>query len=151
MPAATVVAKPTLPVRLSGKTYTFPNGSISGILQLFHARSGLWGSVCEFNDESVPDAYADVACRQMGYASGSWSPFPADAYRPLGYTYKPVFLTPMVLDWMRCKGTEASADKCARSAWGSEDTNCDYLEEAVVTCHKSEWMDGCRAGRQACL
>ncbi|EDV28342.1 uncharacterized protein TRIADDRAFT_21116, partial [Trichoplax adhaerens] len=103
----------TEPLRLLGG----PN-RYSGNLEVFF--KGRWGSVC---DDRFDLKDANVACRQLGFASAK------DFACCSKYGSK---VTPYWLDDLDCTGTETALSLCKHSAWGV--ANCGNLEVASIEC-----------------
>ena len=91
-----------------------------GRLEIFHASE--WGGVC---DDDFGDVDAGVACRQLGYGSGTAS---AD-YLPLPDGM------PFWLDDIGCTGTESRLADCRHPGWGKH--NCSEIEAARIACEAS--------------
>ena len=96
------------------------NGSVpsEGRLEILHQNR--WGTVCD-DDFDAPDA--DVACRQLGYASASEF-FPG---------YHSLFgpgTGPIWLDNLRCTGDEARLDQCEHI----KAHNCSHAEDVGLAC-----------------
>ncbi|KAG2433424.1 hypothetical protein HXX76_008482 [Chlamydomonas incerta] len=101
---------------------------LEGRLEIFH--SSRWGSVCDdwFYEES-----AQVACRQLGFATGQavcCGAYNAAAGTPPAYW----------LDNVECVGDESSLTQCASNAWGEND--CVDSETVGVQCVE----DPCNSG-----
>jgi len=86
-----------------------------GRVEIFY--QGTWGTVC---DDSFTVEDANVACRQMGYTSGTSYTFGGDGGG-----------MPILVDDMQCSGNEASLLDCS-ALWGSH--NCGHYEDAGVIC-----------------
>ncbi|RDD45648.1 Deleted in malignant brain tumors 1 protein [Trichoplax sp. H2] len=109
----------TEPLRLLGG----PN-RYSGNLEVFF--KGRWGSVC---DDRFDLKDANVACRQLGFASAK------DFACCSKYGSK---VTPYWLDDLDCTGTETALSLCKHSAWGV--ANCGNLEVASIEC-QGNWCN----------
>ncbi len=90
-------------------------GFAEGRLEIYH--DGQWGTVCEYGFEAVD---AQVACRQLGYATGTVS-YDISAGRG-----------PIWLDEVGCTGEEERLAACAHSGWGV--SPCDHDEDVGVSC-----------------
>jgi deleted-in-malignant-brain-tumors protein 1 len=90
-------------------------GGSSGRLEIFH--QGRWGTVCDDNFGTVD---ANVACRQLGYASGTARTDVAGGADPIW------------LDEVGCTGTELGLGTCAHPAWGTHD--CTHVDDVGVSC-----------------
>ena len=97
-------------LRLQGE-----EGFAEGRLEIYHA--GQWGTVCEDGFEAVD---ARVACRQLGYATGTLAD---DIFAGSG---------PIWLDEVGCTGEEERLAACAHSGWGV--SPCDHDEDVGVSC-----------------
>ena len=92
------------------------DGSASdGRLEVF--LGGQWGTVCndDFDRRDV-----NVACRQLGFARGEF-----DNTRREGYGL------PILLDDLRCTGTESRLVDCGHTS----EHNCVHYEDVSVQCH----------------
>jgi len=98
----------------------------TGRLEVFHA--GAWGTVC---DDLFDANDATVACRQMGFTSGSVvaAASTKDAYGSVN----------IWLDNMGCAGSESRLDQCAfgngtcgGTTWGCQD--CTHAQDVGVSC-----------------
>jgi len=90
-------------------------GTASGRLEIFH--SGRWGTICE-DLFAVVDA--GVACRQLGYGSGTVRTDVAEGPDPIW------------LDDLGCTGTELGVGICAHPPWGT--SNCTHVRDVGVAC-----------------
>ena len=85
-----------------------------------------WGTVC--NDEfDRNDHGANVACRQLGFSGGLWSS-----------ARRPGRLGPILLDDVRCQGTESRLLDCPHVVLPPESTECSHFEDVVVRCDTGE-------------
>ncbi|XP_041368061.1 deleted in malignant brain tumors 1 protein-like isoform X2 [Gigantopelta aegis] len=91
----------------------------SGRLEVFH--NGEWGNVC---DDGWDTREAQVICRMMGLPS-SGSESKKQAYFGKGNQT-------IILDDIKCNGTETSLAQCRHSGWGSHD--CTHSEDVGVIC-----------------
>uniref|UniRef100_A0A8D2ZE26 SRCR domain-containing protein n=1 Tax=Scophthalmus maximus TaxID=52904 RepID=A0A8D2ZE26_SCOMX len=82
-----------------------------------------WGTVC---DDAWDLADAMVVCRQLGCGE-------ATAARDEAF-FGPGTGT-IVMDNLKCRGTEASLQQCSHISWNMH--NCDHSEDAGVTCSRS--------------
>lgn len=84
--------------------------------RLFVYHLGVWQGVC---DDIFTTTTASVACRQLGYESGTYmtTSGPSDVFW---------------LDSVSCLGDEASLVDCSHDEWGSED--CGTTEWVALTC-----------------
>jgi len=97
----------------------------SGRLMAFH--NGEWGTVCDDYFDTNNNG-ADVACRQMGYASGTYSP-DFRGSEPDESVLK------IVYDDIQCTGTEARIQECPGIRDHTAETaNCNHGEDAGVVC-----------------
>ena len=85
------------------------------------SHEGVWGSLC---DDLFDDTAASVVCRQLGYGEGK-------AKAVLGGAYGQG-TGPILLDNVRCDGTEADIRDCQHNMWHQH--NCDHCEDAGVVC-----------------
>ncbi|XP_051523658.1 scavenger receptor cysteine-rich domain-containing group B protein [Myxocyprinus asiaticus] len=84
---------------------------------------GEWGTVCD-DAWDLPDA--KVACRQLGCGL---------ARAAQGQAYFGPGRGTILLDNLKCNGTEATLIKCSHIAWNVH--NCNHSEDASVTCELS--------------
>ena len=106
------------------------NGVISGRLEVHHA--GRWGTVC---DDGFGEREAAVACSEFGY-SGAARYYPAffDGFNngnPGPGYFDPGPAHPILLDDVRCTGSETRLVDCAHRTIGS--SNCGR-GESVISC-----------------
>ncbi|XP_044079432.1 scavenger receptor cysteine-rich domain-containing group B protein [Siniperca chuatsi] len=92
-----------------------------GRVEMF-ANSG-WGTVCD-DAWDLPDA--QVVCRQLGCG---------EATAARGEAFFGPGTGTILLDNLKCSGTEASLQKCSHISWNVH--NCDHSEDAGVTCSLS--------------
>jgi hypothetical protein len=90
-----------------------PTGAM-GRLEIMH--EGQWGTIC---DDSFDELDANVACRQLGFSTGSFFTEGAGA-------------DPIWLDDLGCTGSETTLARCAHPGWGVH--NCSHSEDVGVTC-----------------
>lgn len=93
-------------------------GRCSGRVEVSY--HGTWGSVC---DEGWGLPEAQVVCRQLGCGLALSA--------PLGAHFGPGF-GKILLDNVRCTGTESSLSLCAHDSWFTHD--CSHEEDAGVIC-----------------
>lgn len=86
-----------------------------GLLEVYYM--GQWGTVC---DDSFDDLDAQVACRQLGYPSGTWMPASVPGTGEI------------FMDDIACTGTEARLANCVFSGWAVH--NCSHSEDVALTC-----------------
>ena len=91
---------------------------LEGRVEIYHERH--WGTICNDNWD---DLDAKVVCRQLGYKGGEAVNF---------LRYGPG-IGPILLDQVRCCGTELRLDKCMEYMfWNVHD--CSHNEDAGVHC-----------------
>lgn len=90
----------------------------SGLLEVFHA--GAWGTVCD-DDFGPEDAL--VACRQLGFASGSVT---APGVQGVDLIH---------MDDLMCVGSESRLIDCAFPGFGVN--NCSHGEDVGLLCSSS--------------
>ncbi|XP_067834494.1 deleted in malignant brain tumors 1 protein-like [Heptranchias perlo] len=111
---AEVTCSGPVPVRLV-------NGSndCSGRVEVY--RDSVWGTVC---DDGWDLNAASVVCRLLNCGAAVSVPNAAAYGGGTG---------PILLDNVRCKGTEPALDQCPASPWGVN--NCTHGQDAGVTCY----------------
>lgn len=99
---------------VGGSTHT------QGRLEVFYA--GVWGTVCDdlFNANA-----AKVACKQLGYAEGTYRRNPPRSWFQAG-------TGPVWMDNVRCRGTESTLTSCQYAGWGVSD--CGHDEDIGIVC-----------------
>ncbi|XP_053216134.1 deleted in malignant brain tumors 1 protein-like [Podarcis raffonei] len=98
----------------------------SGRVEVFNA--GQWGTVC---DDGWNLSSAQVVCRQLGCGEALSIKEAAHFGRGNG---------PILLDEVRCKGTEATLRHCHLQPWGEH--NCVHEEDAGVVCSEIRLVNG---------
>uniref|UniRef100_A0A8B9H4B3 Deleted in malignant brain tumors 1 protein-like n=1 Tax=Astyanax mexicanus TaxID=7994 RepID=A0A8B9H4B3_ASTMX len=93
-------------------------GSCSGRVEVYYR--GRWGTVCD-DDFGINDAA--VVCRQMGCGGALSVHSSADFGKGTGS---------ILLDNVRCSGSESSITECRHNGFGRHD--CNHGEDAGVTC-----------------
>ena len=83
--------------------------------------NSVWGTVC---DDGWNSADAGVVCRQLGF-----SPQGAQA---LSSAFFGEGTGPILLDDLKCVGTEDRLADCSHSGIGND--NCEHFEDAGVRC-----------------
>ena len=104
---------PDYSVRLVGGS-----NSCSGRVEIYHG--GRWGTVC---DDSWDMNDAQVVCRQVGCSGRAQSSSGANFGQGVGS---------ILLDEVRCSGSESSLSQCSHHEIGSHD--CTHSEDAGVKC-----------------
>ncbi|PIK53454.1 putative deleted in malignant brain tumors 1 protein isoform X1 [Apostichopus japonicus] len=90
----------------------------SGRIEIYHY--GEWGTVC---DDDWEEDDAQVACRQLGYPT-------VDSYG--GSANYGEGSGPIMLDDVRCDGSEYMLTQCGHNGWYQHD--CEHGEDAWVNC-----------------
>ncbi|XP_071840225.1 neurotrypsin-like [Apostichopus japonicus] len=90
----------------------------SGRIEIYHY--GEWGTVC---DDDWEEDDAQVACRQLGYPT-------VDSYG--GSANYGEGSGPIMLDDVRCDGSEYMLTQCRHNGWYQHD--CEHGEDAWVNC-----------------
>ncbi|KAG7511560.1 neurotrypsin-like [Solea senegalensis] len=91
-----------------------------GRVEIYH--QGQWGTVC---DDNWTELNTQVVCRQLGFRSQTdVSP---DAVYEEGRGL-------ILLDDVRCQGSESTLLACSHSQWGHHD--CSHSEDVVVRCER---------------
>ncbi|XP_071486159.1 scavenger receptor cysteine-rich domain-containing group B protein-like [Diadema antillarum] len=101
-------------IRLSGSSST----PTYGLLQIYHDNS--WGSVCRDGWYSID---SQVACRELGYQTGSGS----SSFWVTGEFFGPIYLTDV-----GCTGDEVALSLCPHGGWGN--TDCGHDWDIYVDC-----------------
>uniref|UniRef100_K1R131 Deleted in malignant brain tumors 1 protein n=1 Tax=Magallana gigas TaxID=29159 RepID=K1R131_MAGGI len=114
-------------VRLVGGTTEY-----EGRLEVY--KFGKWGTVC---DDGLNDTLSVVVCRSLGLPWGA-----SKAYSDASYGQGS---GPILLDDVKCTGSESRIEECSHSPWGSH--NCGHKEDVSLKCVQSreEWMYGANA------
>ena len=86
-----------------------------------------WGTVC---DDYWGTTDALIACRQLGYKSDEATAYGRAKFGQGDST------SPILLDDLRCNGTESSLFNCRNNGIGTHD--CSHSEDAGVLC--STWL-----------
>ncbi|XP_029416570.1 deleted in malignant brain tumors 1 protein [Nannospalax galili] len=108
-----VTPKPDLPLRLAGG-----RSRCEGRLEVRH--QGVWGTVC---DDRWSIKNARVVCRVLRCGRALSAPGRSRFGPGIG---------PILLDEVRCSGTEDSLESCAHAGWAQH--NCHHQEDAGVVC-----------------
>uniref|UniRef100_A0AAY4DAD7 Neurotrypsin n=1 Tax=Denticeps clupeoides TaxID=299321 RepID=A0AAY4DAD7_9TELE len=90
-----------------------------GRLEVYYA--GDWGTVC---DDKWNEQNAQVVCRQLGFSKGRVEAVVEAAFGEGSGL--------ILLDEVKCVGTESSMLQCAHSEWGHHD--CSHTEDVGVRC-----------------
>ncbi|XP_071504915.1 neurotrypsin-like [Diadema antillarum] len=101
-------------IRLSGSSST----PTYGLLQIYHDNS--WGSVCRDGWYSID---SQVACRELGYQTGSGS----SSFWVTGEFFGPIYLTDV-----GCTGDEVALSLCPHGGWGN--TDCGHEWDIYLDC-----------------
>ena len=92
----------------------------TGRIEVYHASFG-WGTVC---DDYWDDTDSDIVCRQLGFTGTNATR--AEAYFGQGSG-------PILLDNVRCTGSESYIWDCSHNRWNDHD--CDHSEDVGVECY----------------
>ncbi|WAQ95354.1 DMBT1-like protein [Mya arenaria] len=115
------------PIRLANGT-----GPHSGRVELKYR--GQWGTIC---DDNFDDMEAKVICNMLGFSGKSV--FLLNAKAHFG-AYYGEGQGNIVVDELRCVGTEEDISECKSSDWLSQ-TDCNHNEDAAVECCKSFYIE----------
>jgi hypothetical protein len=112
---STTYVRPSNTCITDGTLY-IEGGGTAGRLLVW--RGGIFGTVC---DDAFDTTAATIACRQLGYSSGTFSSpsYPADA-------------TPIWLDDVVCDATDTTLAACDHRPWGGH--NCSHSEDVRISC-----------------
>ena len=99
-------------------------GPNQGRVEVKH--SDRWGTVC---DDSWTNEDAKVVCRQLG--------LPYQNAIALSNAHFGEGVGDILLDEVRCTGSEENIGDCQHQAWGSHD--CGHSEDASVICTDGEY------------
>ncbi|XP_076064656.1 uncharacterized protein LOC143038876 [Oratosquilla oratoria] len=94
-------------------------GEVMGVVYV--KKDGQWGTIC---DDNFDKNAAKVICRGLGYNNGVAVPYP----RAMLGTGRGTIL----LDDIKCRGTESWIGHCGTFTWGKSD--CGHEEDAGVLC-----------------
>uniref|UniRef100_A0A8C6DPZ5 Soluble scavenger receptor cysteine-rich domain-containing protein SSC5D n=1 Tax=Moschus moschiferus TaxID=68415 RepID=A0A8C6DPZ5_MOSMO len=120
-----------LPLRLAGG-----RGRCEGRVEVRH--EGVWGTVCD-DHWSIRDAR--VVCRVLGCGRALGAPGRGRFGPGSG---------PILLDDVRCAGTEDALGRCAHAGWARHD--CQHWEDASVVCAGTRApLNGAQIGYQSPL
>ena len=99
------------------------NGStpFNGRVEVFYR--GEWGTVC---DDFWDLPHAEVVCNQLGHPGALDYHVTAHYGQGAG---------PILLDNVKCVGTESRLEDCPHRSWGQH--NCDHSEDAGVVCQNT--------------
>ncbi|XP_053118567.1 deleted in malignant brain tumors 1 protein-like [Hemicordylus capensis] len=103
-------------------------GRCAGRVEVLHNQQ--WGTVC---DDSWDLNSAQVVCRELGCGVALAAPKSAHFGRGLA-------TSPIWLDDVKCKGTEAALRDCRLKAWGEH--NCNHGEDAGAVCSELRLVNG---------
>ena len=96
--------------------------STAGRLEIYHNNE--WGTICNDGFDRN-DIAATVACRQLGFTSGSYES--ASSYGHIYVSSVQIWLADVM-----CSGSESFLTQCAQSDWGIH--NCFHWDVVAVTC-----------------
>ena len=143
------------PVSSDGLLRLVPNscseraGYASGRLEVRSSVTSEWGSVCDdfwddphYSDDEDVTLNAQTVCRILGGGAGS-----AECCASCGQSSSPI-----LLDDVRCEGTENNLFDCPHTA----DHNCDHSEDVGVRCrvtddHRASYVAGCPSLAQGAI
>ncbi|XP_025112202.1 deleted in malignant brain tumors 1 protein-like isoform X2 [Pomacea canaliculata] len=106
------------PIRLNGSSVAY-----KGRVEIMY--NGQWGTIC---DDNWDDHAAQVVCQQLGFVGTLAIPMTSASFS--NGTGNPSI--PILLDDVRCSGSEASISDCNHRTWGT--SNCRHSEDAGVMC-----------------
>ena len=96
------------------------NGVNTGRVEVYY--NNRWGTVC---DDGWDLNDAAVVCRELGFPGAISSSCCASFGQGTG---------PILLDDVRCRGSETSLSSCSHGGWGRH--TCDHGEDAGVFCKR---------------